>query len=148
MWASEIKRIAVAWGVGFASAEEIDRVGIVPATYLAVKHAVKQANREIEYYLVDYITIPDIAVPQTSLVKGDARSLSIASAAILAKVTRDELMVKLDAEYPGYGFVSNKGYATETHREAIHRLGPCRMHRKTFSPVSDYYSLFPPKKNL
>ena len=144
VWAIAIKKIAVAWGVGFASAGEIDRVGIVPATYQAAKRAMDQAKCAIEHLLVDYITIPDVEIPQTPLVKGDARSLSIASAAILAKTTRDAFMVKMDAEYPGYDFASNKGYATEAHRKAIHQLGPCQQHRRTFSPVSAYYSLFPP----
>ncbi len=145
VWAIVIKEIAVAWGVGFASAGEIDRIGIVPATYQAAKTAMGQVECAIEHFLVDYITIPDVEVPQTPLVKGDARSLSIASAAILAKTTRDAFMVKMDAEHPGYGFASNKGYATEAHREAINQLGPCRLHRRTFSPVSAYYSLFPPE---
>jgi len=142
-WALVIKEVAVAWGVGFSSADKIDRVGIVPATYRAVNHAIDQIECVIEHFLVDYIRIPDVDAPQTPLVKGDARSLSIASAAILAKVTRDELMMRMDVEYPGYGFASNKGYATEMHRKAIKQLGPCRFHRKTFSPVADYYSLFP-----
>jgi len=144
-WALAIKDIAVAWGVGFASANEIDRIGIVPATYLAVKHALTQIECSIEHFLVDYLTLPEIDVSQTPLVKGDARSLSIASAAILAKTTRDARLVEMDEEFPGYGFASNKGYGTEGHRRAIDKLGPCKQHRRSFSPITAYYSLFPPK---
>ena len=144
-WAQVIKEIAVAWGVGFASAQEIDRIGIVPATYLAVKHALAKVKCTVEHILVDYLTLPDVDVPQTPLVKGDARSLSIASAAILAKTTRDARLVEMDEEFPGYGFTSNKGYGTEGHRRGIDKLGPCEQHRRSFSPVADYYSLFPPE---
>jgi len=143
-WALEIKDIAVAWGVGFASADEIDRIGIVPATYLAVKHALAQVTCSVEHILVDYLTLPEVEVPQTPLVKGDARSLSIASAAILAKTTRDALLIAMEGEFPGYDFASNKGYATKAHRMAINNLGPCAQHRRSFSPITAYYSLFPP----
>ena len=144
-WSLVIKDIAVAWGVGFASAHEIDRIGIVPATYLAVKQAMAQVKCSVEHILVDYLTLPEVAVSQTPLVKGDARSLSIASAAILAKTSRDALLIQMDAEFPGYGFASNKGYGTGEHRRAIEKLGPCEQHRRSFTPVADYYSLFPPK---
>ena len=143
-WALAIKEVAVAWGVGFTSAHEIDRIGIVPATYLAVKHALAQVTCSVEHILVDYLTLPEVEVPQTPLVKGDARSLSIAAAAILAKTTRDALLVKMDGAFPGYDFASNKGYATKAHRMAINNLGPCAQHRRSFSPITAYYSLFPP----
>jgi len=93
---------------------------------------------------VDYLTLPEVEVPQTPLVKGDARSLSIASAAILAKTTRDALLIAMEGEFPGYDFASNKGYATKAHRMAINNLGPCAQHRRSFSPITAYYSLFPP----
>jgi len=143
-WAEVIKAIALAWAVGLASAREIDNLGIVPATYLAASRALAKLRVSVEHILVDYITLPDVDVEQTPLVKGDARSLSIASAAILAKTTRDALLVELDGQYPGYQFARNKGYGTEAHRKAIKRLGPCAQHRRTFSPVRDFYSLFPP----
>ena len=143
-WAEVIKMIALAWAVGLASVREIDDLGIVPATCLAALRAISQLRVSVEHLLVDYITLPDVAVGQTALVKGDARSLSIASAAILAKTTRDALLVELDGQYPGYQFARNKGYGTEAHRKAIKRLEPCAQHRRTFSPVRDFYSLFPP----
>ena len=146
-WAEAIKAIAVAWAVGMASAGEIDDLGIVPATYLAASRAIAQLRVSVEHILVDYITLPEVDIEQTPLVKGDARSLSIASAAIMAKTTRDALLVNMDQAYPGYQFASNMGYGTEAHRKAIERLGPCRQHRRTFSPISDYYSLFPPTNN-
>lgn len=143
-WAMHIKATAVGWGVGFASREEIDAIGIAPATRLAVSRALEQITCAVEHVLVDYIKLPDVEIPQTALVKGDARSLSIAAASILAKTARDALMVEMDGEFPGYGFVSNKGYGTEAHRRAIDELGPCEQHRRTFAPVKAYLSLFPP----
>ncbi len=140
----KLRQQLISWGIGFASAQEIDQVGIVPATFLAMSRALAQLSCEVDHLLVDFLTLPDIRVPQIPLVKGDARSLSIASAAILAKTARDALLIEMDETFPGYGFSSNKGYATEAHRDAIKDLGPCKEHRRTFSPVSDYYSLFPP----
>ena len=145
-WAEAIKDIALAWKVGFASAAEIDRLGIVPATYLAASRALAGLGRPAEHLLVDYLTLPEVGVGQTPLVKGDARSLSIASASILAKTERDALLVAMEGDYPGYGFCRNMGYATEEHRTAIQALGPCKQHRRSFSPVVDYFSLFPPKE--
>ena len=144
-WAEVIKVVAVAWGVGFASADEIDQIGILPATCLAAGRALQSLSCGYEHLLIDYIDLPEISLPQTSLVMGDARSLSIAAASILAKTTRDALLVDLDSTYHGYHFAKNKGYGTRDHRQAIDRLGPCDQHRKTFSPVRDFYSLFPPE---
>lgn len=143
-WAVVIKENALSWGVGFASAAEIDRIGIVPATCLAASRALSKLACEVEHILIDFITLPDVDIPQTPLIKGDARSLSIASAAILAKTARDALLVEMDLEFPGYHFANNKGYGSESHRQAIEELGPCDQHRCSFSPISDYYSLFPP----
>ena len=143
--AAVIKAVALSWGVGFAAAVEIDRIGILPATYLAVKRALLQLKLDLEHILVDFFALPDIDIPQTPLVKGDARCLSIAAASVLAKTERDKLLIAMDGEFPGYHLASNKGYATEEHRHAIVQLGPCEQHRKTFSPVKEYYSLFPPK---
>ena len=143
-WAAVIKKCAVSWGVGFASANEIDQVGIVPATWLAASRALKQLDCSLDHILVDYLTLPDIQIPQTALVKGDARSLSIAAASILAKTARDAILVEMGKEFPGYDFGSNKGYGTLTHRKAIATQGPCMQHRCSFSPVAAYYSLFPP----
>ena len=144
-WAAVIKEIALAWKVGFASPAEIDRLGIVPATVLAATRALAGLVHPAEHLLVDFLTLPEVGVGQTPLVKGDARSLSIASASILAKTARDVLLVAMEADYPGYGFCRNKGYATEEHRAAIQKLGPCDQHRRTFSPVAECFSLFPPK---
>lgn len=144
-WAVVIKEIALSWGVGFASAGEIDKMGIVPATCLAASRALAKLDCEVEHILIDFISLPDVDVPQTPLVKGDARSLSIASAAILAKTARDALLEEMDLEFPGYHFASNKGYGTEAHRLAIEEFGPCDQHRCSFSPIEDYYSLFPPE---
>jgi ribonuclease HII len=112
---------------------------------LAAKRAVISLNCSLEHLLVDYIVLPDFNLPQTPLVKGDARSLSIAAASILAKTTRDAQLVDLDRTFPGYHFAKNKGYGTREHRQAIERLGPCAQHRCSFSPVRDFYSLFPPE---
>ena len=144
-WGEVIKAVAVTWGVGFASATEIDQLGILPATQLAAKRAVISLNCGLEHLLVDYINLPDVKLPQTPLVKGDARSLSIAAASILAKTTRDAQLVELDRTFPGYHFAQNKGYGTYEHRQSIDRLGPCDQHRRSFSPVRDFYSLFPPE---
>ncbi len=145
-WAETIKSMAVAWGVGMAGPEEIDRIGIVPATCLAIARALVHICPDPQHLLVDYLRLSDIKLPQTPLVKGDARSLSIASASILAKTARDAVLIEMDETYPGYHLAQNKGYATEMHRRAIETLGPCEIHRRSFSPITDYYSLFPPGK--
>lgn len=144
-WAVEIKAIALGWGVGFATCNEIDRIGIVPATHLAASRALSELKVQADHLLLDYLLLPDREIAQTSLIKGDARSLSIASASILAKTERDAVLVEMDAAFPGYCFASNKGYATQTHRTAIATLGPCEQHRRSFSPILEYYSLFPPR---
>jgi ribonuclease HII len=143
-WAEKIKAAAAAWAVGMASADEIDRIGILPATCLAASRALDNLGVTPGYILVDYLTLPNLVTPQTALVKGDARSLSIAAAAILAKTARDAVLVAFDRDFPGYGFAQHKGYATLSHRQALIGLGPCNQHRRTFAPVSDFDSLFPP----
>ena len=130
-WAPRIKESAAGWGVGFASAEEIDTLGILPATKLAARRALE--NMLPDYLITDYLIFPKIDLPQTALVKGDQRSLSVASASVLAKTARDALMRKLDYQYPGYGFARHKGYGTRLHQEAIKKLGLCKEHRKSFS---------------
>ena len=125
----------LAWGVGMASAREIDQIGILPATHLAAKRAISELLVVPQYLLFDYLRITDIRLPQLSLVKGDARSLSIAAASILAKTSRDSLMREFDAEYPGYGFSAHKGYGTALHRKAILDLGVCPIHRMSFKPL-------------
>jgi ribonuclease HII len=137
----KVERYAQAWGVGWASQTEIDQLGILPATRLAIWRALDQLPLPVEHLLVDYLVLPDIPLPQTRLVKGDARSLSIAAASILAKTHRDAWMSEQDHHFPGYGFKENKGYGTAQHREALSRLGPCPLHRRSFAPLRDQIEL-------
>lgn len=134
-WAEQIRQIAVAAQVGFAEPAEIDELGIVPATRLAAMRAMANLSQAPGHLLIDHIAIPGAGLPQTSLVKGDCRSLSIAAASVLAKVARDALMVELDAQYPGYGFAGHKGYGTRKHLAAIEQLGPSPIHRMSFAPI-------------
>ncbi|RME08576.1 MAG: ribonuclease HII [Anaerolineae bacterium] len=131
-WAARIREVALAWGVAFASAAEIDALGIIPATRLAVRRALAALTHPPDALLLDYLLLPEIGIPQTSLIKGDSRSLSIAAASVLAKTARDALMIEMDAQYPGYGFARHKGYGTPGHRQALARLGPSPLHRTTF----------------
>ncbi|MEA3441659.1 MAG: ribonuclease HII [Chloroflexota bacterium] len=131
-WAQRLPEIALACGVAFASPGEIDELGIVPSTRLAMQRALDLLETAPEYLLIDYVELPERPIPQKALVKGDARSLSIAAASILAKTARDTCLRDLARVYPGYGFASNKGYGTEAHREALARLGPCKVHRRKF----------------
>jgi ribonuclease HII len=130
-WAPLIKEAALGWEVGFASVEEIDTMGIVPATKLAATRALE--NIFPDYLITDYLIFPEIVLPQTALIKGDQRSLSVAAASVLAKTARDALMRKLDGQYPGYGFARHKGYGTRLHQEAINKMRRCEIHRKSFS---------------
>ncbi len=130
-----IQEVAVAIGVGQSSAREIDTLGIVPATHLAMHRALVALPDPPDYLFIDYLSLPDVDWPQEAFVKGDRRVLSIAAASIVAKVSRDRLMVELDAMYPGYGFARHKGYGTPAHREALQRLGPSPIHRKSWRPL-------------
>ena len=131
--APRIKEIARAWGLGFASADEIDALGIVPATRLAASRALEAMSFLPDFLLTDFrLELPELDVSQSALVKGDQRSLSIASASILAKTARDKLIVELDTQYPQYGFARHKGYGTLAHRSMIAKLGFSPIHRKTF----------------
>jgi ribonuclease HII len=130
VWAPRIQTAALAWGVGFASSQEIDSLGIVPATRLAATRALDRLSPD--YLLTDYLVFREIPLPQTGLVKGDCLSLSVAAASVLAKTARDALMRALDESYPGYGFARHKGYGTHLHQESIGRLGLCKIHRKSF----------------
>ena len=132
-WALRLKKFALSWGVGFASHQEIDAFGIVEATRLAAQRALNELVPPPQHLLIDYLELPDCSLPQTALVKGDARSLSIAAASILAKTSRDALMRQMDTCYPGYGFAAHKGYATAAHRHAILELGPTPIHRQSFA---------------
>jgi len=128
-----IKEVAVNWSVGFATADEIDTLGIVHATRLAAVRALHQFSLFPQYLLTDFrLELPQLEISQTSLVKGDARCLSIACASILAKTERDALMRELDGHHPGYGLGKHKGYGTQAHRSALKQLGYSSIHRKTF----------------
>jgi len=137
--ASEIKRLHCV-GIGFASVEEIDRLNIFRATFLAMKRALADLGLNSGHVLVDgKFSIPDLAgYAQTPLIKGDLRAEPIAAASIVAKVTRDLLMQSLAGEFGGYGFEKHKGYATVEHRTAIAKRGPCPIHRKTFGGVKEF----------
>ena len=130
-----IRNTALAFGVGYAQACEVDALGIVPATRLAIRRALLAIDPLPDHLLVDHLALPGIPIPQTALVKGDCRSLSIAAASILAKTARDGEMVRLAARHPGYGWGSNKGYGTAAHLDAIRNLGPCAEHRRSFGPL-------------
>jgi ribonuclease HII len=133
--AAEVKAGALAWAVGQASVEEVDRLDVYQAGLLAMRRAVEGLAVAPQHLLVDARTVPGVAVPQQGIVKGDALSLSIAAASVVAKTTRDALMVEAEARWPGYGFARHKGYGAPEHLEALRRLGPCPIHRCSFAPV-------------
>lgn len=137
IWLAKIKERAQTYGVGFASAQEIDVLGIAPATRLAISRALESLTVTPDYLLIDYIKLPEFSIPQTSMVKGDARSLSIAAASVLAKTARDAVLTEMDNLYPGYYFASHKGYGTVQHLQALERLGPSPIHRLTFNPLRE-----------
>lgn len=131
----EIKSRALAWGVGFASVEEIDELNILHATGLAMRRAVEALAHAPVHALVDGNYRFKLPCAVTPVVKGDSRSLSIAAASILAKTARDRLMIEMDATYPGYGFASHKGYNAPIHQKALQTLGPCPEHRRSWAPI-------------
>lgn len=130
-----IKNTALAWGIGFASNEVIDQIGILPATRLAMTRALDALGVAPLHLLIDALFLPEIDTPQTALIKGDQRSLSIAAASILAKTSRDRFMVELGESETGYAFSRNKGYGTRSHQAALNQLGACSAHRFSFSPL-------------
>lgn len=123
---------ALATGLGFVSPERIDEINILQATYEAMRQAIQNLKIKPDLLLNDAVTIPKVDIRQVPIIKGDAKSISIAAASIIAKVTRDRLMVKYDEVFPGYGFAGNKGYGAKAHIEAIQKLGATPIHRKTF----------------
>ncbi len=132
-----IQEIALSIGLGKASSDEIDRLGIIGATHQAMHRAIRALSIPPQHVLIDHLELPNLSIAQTSLSKGDREILSIAAASIIAKVVRDEIMIDLDNVYPDYGFSHHKGYGTLRHRNALLELGPTSIHRKTFSPVSN-----------
>ncbi|PNV63866.1 ribonuclease HII [Clostridium sp. chh4-2] len=129
---TEIQEKAVAYGVGIVSPARIDEINILQATYEAMRIAVSKLKVTPDILLNDAVTIPGIDIMQIPIVKGDAKSISIAAASILAKVTRDHMMVEYDELYPEYGFAKHKGYGTAVHIKAIKEYGPCPIHRRSF----------------
>lgn len=127
-----IQAAALGFAVGFAEAAEIDTLGILPATRLAAWRALQALPFAADHLLLDALFLPDVDLPQTALIKGDRRSLSIAAASVLAKTARDARLEALEQEYPGYGFARHKGYGTAAHRAALQQLGPCPQHRRSF----------------
>ncbi len=128
----QIKQEAIAYGIGIASNALIDEINILQATYEAMREAISKLSKTPDILLVDAVHIPDINIKQVGIVKGDAKSVNIAAASILAKVTRDRLMLEYDKIYPEYGFASNKGYGTAKHIEALKAYGACDIHRRSF----------------
>lgn len=137
----EIKEKAIAYGIGIVDEKRIDEINILQADYEAMRIAVQKTSAMLQakgladapgLLLNDAVTIPGVEIPQESIIKGDAKSVSIAAASILAKVTRDHLMEAYDVQYPEYGFARNKGYGTKEHIETLKRLGPCPIHRRSF----------------
>ena len=133
-----IKEHALAYGIGEVSPERIDEVNIYQATKEAMYMAIKQVQDQIplEHVLIDAMPL-ELDIPSTSIIKGDAKSISIAAASVLAKVTRDRMMIELDQKYPMYGFASHKGYPTKKHIEAIHQYGLIDGYRKTYGPIKE-----------
>lgn len=128
----EIMEKAVAVGIGMASPQRIDEINILQATYEAMREAISKLSVKPDILLNDAVTIPKVDVKQVPIIKGDAKSVSIAAASIIAKVTRDRMMVQYDEILPGYDFASNKGYGTKAHIAGLRELGPTPIHRRTF----------------
>jgi ribonuclease HII len=132
----EIRSNAVAWAIAAVDSETIDRINIRQASLLAMRLAVQQLALSPDFLLIDGLDTIDWDCPQQAVVQGDATSLSIAAASVLAKVHRDRLLVELDSQFPGYGLASHKGYCSPEHLAALARLGPTPLHRKSYSPVA------------
>lgn len=130
--AKEIREKAIAVGIGMASPERIDQINILQATYEAMRMAISNLEVTPELLLNDAVTIPEVVIPQVPIIKGDAKSVSIAAASIVAKVERDHLMEEYDKIFPGYDFAGNKGYGSAAHIAALKELGPTPIHRRTF----------------
>jgi ribonuclease HII len=132
-----ISEKAVSVGVGVSSNEVIDNIGIIKATRLAMKLAIEQLVPEPQYILIDYMSLPEVSLPQKGITNGDRLCFSIACASIIAKVSRDRMMKELDTAYPGYGLARHKGYGTKEHLACLRSRGPCQIHRRTFQPIRE-----------
>jgi ribonuclease HII len=146
--AVDIKRDAIAWATGWASSEEIDTINIYHAGLLAMRRAVEALSVAPEFCLVDARRIPHISQPQRGIIKGDELSMSIAAGSIIAKTTRDQHMAELDAQHPGWGLKSHKGYPTPEHFKAIKKLGVLPFHRRSFAPIKRALGLLPVQEEL
>jgi ribonuclease HII len=144
----EIKAQAICWSVGVAEVEEIDTINIYRAGLLAMRRAVEGLATRPDHLLVDARRIPECDIPQRGIIHGDALSLTIAAASIVAKTTRDARMEELDATHPGYGFARHKGYPTAEHFAALRALGACAIHRRSFAPIREALGLDPVQQDL
>jgi ribonuclease HII len=135
-WAVEIRRIAVAVGIGLADNREVDALGLLPATRLAMDRALSRLTPPPEYLLIDHLQLPESELGQAAITRGDASVLSIAAASVIAKLHRDQLMTRLDRDHPGYGFAAHKGYGTRRHQAALRAVGACEIHRRSYSPIA------------
>lgn len=133
----EIKEKAVSWSVGIVGPDVIDEINILQATYEAMRRAIAGLSVQPDLLLNDAVTIPDVAIDQVPIIKGDAKSVSIAAASVIAKVTRDHMMAEYDTLFPEYGFAKHKGYGTAAHIGVIKAIGPCPIHRRTF--IKNFY---------
>lgn len=133
-----IKQVAISIGLGWASHHAIDRIGIAPANRQALLRATRGLRPAAECLLLDYFRLPECTLPQIAMPRGDAESLSIAAASIVAKVVRDHWMERVDPRYPHYGFGRHKGYGTREHRESLDRHGPCLIHRQSYAPIQRF----------
>jgi ribonuclease HII len=136
LWYENIRQACSGIGVGRTTSRELDGMGMVAATRLAMQRALSDLDLLPDHLLIDYVTLPSVHIPQTVLKFGDSRSLSISAASVIAKVTRDQTMIAMEETCPGYGFASHKGYGTPQHRLALKILGPCPEHRRSFAPVA------------
>lgn len=143
-----IRREAIAWATGFVEPDEIDRINIYRAGLLAMRRAVEKLATRADYLLIDARSLRELPVPQRGIVRGDAQSISIAAASIVAKTTRDAHMVELDRRYPGYGFARHKGYPVAEHVKALQDLGVSEIHRRSFAPVRVALGEIPEQVNL
>jgi ribonuclease HII len=132
-----ILEASISYGIGSCPNGKIDEVGIARATCLAMMEAVAQLNPPPEFLLIDYVKLTELSLPQKGIKHGDSLVFSIACASIIAKVTRDRLVVEMDKDYPGYVFALHKGYGTEEHLKCLREKGPCPLHRRSFSPVGE-----------
>lgn len=132
---AHLDKEALGFQSGAASALEIDELGIVPATRLAMTRALNSLALMPQFLLLDAFPLPGIDIPQSAIIKGDATCLSIAAASVVAKVTRDRMMAEMDVQFPGYGFAKHKGYGTSEHMRSLEELGPCPIHRYSFAPI-------------